>query len=130
MPQWRDDLYKYINGVIKKNGHKLYAIGGMPDHVHILVSMSPAQSISDLVADIKRSSSLWINNNHLVLGRFSWQDGYGAFSTNLSNSHSVANYITNNETHHKKKTFQEEYLNFLEICGIEYNPKYIFNDIE
>ena len=74
---WKDELYKYITGIVNNKGHKLMAIGGMPDHVHILVSMSPKQSISDLIADVKRSSSLWINENKFTIGKFSWQAGYG-----------------------------------------------------
>ena len=126
MPQWKDELYKYITGIITNNKHKLYAINGMTDHVHILVSMSPTQSVSDLVKDIKRSSSIWINDKHLVMGKFSWQDGFGAFSTNLANADKVVNYILNQEQHHHKVTFQEEYVAFLKEAGIEYNPKYLF----
>jgi REP element-mobilizing transposase RayT len=130
MPQWKENLYKYISGIITTQKHKLYAIVGMPDHIHILVSMSPDQSISDLVRNIKRSSSLWINENHFVLGRFSWQDGYGAFSTNLATTDKVVNYILNQEQHHHKTTFQEEYIAFLKEAGIDYDPKYLFSPID
>jgi REP element-mobilizing transposase RayT len=77
---WKDDLYKYISGIIRNNGHKLLSINGMPDHIHLLIGLRPTQSISDLLQDIKGNSSKWINEKHLVTGRFSWQEGYGAFS--------------------------------------------------
>jgi REP element-mobilizing transposase RayT len=128
--QWRDDLYKYMNGIIVNNGHKLFAIGGMPDHVHALVSMSPKQAPSDLLADVKRSSSLWINKNRLVMGKFSWQEGFGAFSYGKSQIPNVANYIETQEKHHKKRTFMEEYLEFLKLFEIEYDEKYVFKPIE
>jgi REP element-mobilizing transposase RayT len=128
--RWREDLYKYMNGIISNKGHKLFAIGGMPDHVHALVSMSPKQAPSDLMADIKRSSSLWINENRFVMGKFSWQEGFGAFSYGKSQISSVANYIEMQEQHHKKRTFIEEYLEFLKLFEIEYDEKYVFKSIE
>jgi putative transposase len=79
-PSWKNDLYKYMSGIIEQQGHKLYIINGMPDHVHILVSMSPNQAPSELMYHVKRSSSLWINQNRLAAGRFCWQEGFGAFS--------------------------------------------------
>jgi REP element-mobilizing transposase RayT len=128
--RWRDDLYKYMTGTITKKGHKLLVIGGMPDHVHALVSMSPKQSPSDLMADVKRSSSLWINDKRLVMGKFSWQEGFGAFSYGKSQIPDIANYIETQEKHHKKRTFQEEYLEFLKLFEIEYDEKYVFKSIE
>ncbi|GHU88575.1 IS200/IS605 family transposase [Bacteroidia bacterium] len=127
--RWHDDLYKYMTGTITNKGHKLLVIGGMPDHVHALVSMSPKQSPSDLMADIKRSSSLWINDS-LVMGKFSWQEGFGAFSYGKSQIPDIANYIETQEKHHKKRTFQEEYLAFLKLFEIEYDEKYVFKPIE
>lgn len=106
------------------------AIGGIEDHIHILVSMSPAQSPSDLMADVKRSSSLWINDNHFTKGKFSWQEGFGAFSYSKSQIHDVANYIENQEKHHRQKTFIEEYLDFLKRFEIEFDKQYIFKPIE
>jgi REP element-mobilizing transposase RayT len=128
--RWRDELYKYMTGAITNKGHKLLQIGGMPDHVHILVSMSPKQSPSDLMADVKRSSSLWINENRYVMGQFSWQEGFGAFSYGKSQIPDIANYIVAQETHHKKRTFIEEYLNFLKLFEIEYDERYVFKPIE
>ena len=128
--RWRDDLYKYMTGTITNKGHKLLTIGGMPDHVHILVSMSPKQSPSDLMADVKRSSSLWINEQRFVMGKFTWQEGYGAFSYGKSQIHTLANYIENQELHHHKRTFMEEYIEFLNVFEIDYDERYIFKHIE
>ena len=128
--EWKDDLYKYITGTISNKGHKLLAIGGVSDHIHILVSMSPTQSISDLMADVKRSSSLWINERKLVPGKFSWQSGYGAFTYNKQQISNVANYIEKQEEHHKVKKFREEYEDLLKDFGIEYDERYIFHEIQ
>ncbi|MCL2416886.1 MAG: IS200/IS605 family transposase [Bacteroidales bacterium] len=127
---WRDELYKYMTGTITNKGHKLLQIGGMPDHVHVFVSMSPKQSPSELVADVKRSSSLWVNENRFVMGKFSWQEGFGAFSYGKSQISNICNYIATQEQHHKKRTFQEEYLEFLKLFEIEYDERYIFKPIE
>ncbi|MDD3405727.1 MAG: IS200/IS605 family transposase [Sphingobacteriia bacterium] len=129
-PQWRDELYKYMTGTITNKGHKLLSIGGMPDHIHIFISMSPNQSPSSLMADVKRSSSLWINQNHFIKGYFSWQEGFGAFSYAKSQIHNVANYIETQEQHHSKRSFIEEYLDMLNKFGIDYDEKYIFKPIE
>ena len=128
--RWRDELYKYMTGTIANKGHKLLQIGGMSDHIHALVSMSPKQSPSDLMADVKRSSSLWINNKCLVKGKFSWQEGYGAFSYGKSQISDIAIYIENQEKHHKKRTFMEEYFEFLKLFEIEYDELYVFKPIE
>lgn len=127
---WKDELYKYITGIVKNNGHKLIAINGMPDHVHILIGMKPIQSISDLMQNVKGSSSKWINEKKFIPGRFSWQEGYGAFSYSDSQLNSVVKYIDNQTEHHKKRSFSEEYIELLERFGIEYNPKYILNEIK
>jgi REP element-mobilizing transposase RayT len=127
---WRDELYKYMTGTITNKGHKLLVIGGMPDHVHALVSMSPKQAPSDLMADVKRSSSLWINNRRLVMGHLSWQEGFGAFSYGKSQIPNIANYIETQEEHHKKRTFMEEYLDFLKLFDVEYDEHYVFKPVE
>ncbi len=102
----------------------------MPDHIHVLVGMRPTQSISDLMQDVKGNSSKWINDNHLVRGRFEWQEGYGAFSYGASQVPNVIEYILNQEAHHHKKTFIEEYKQLLEIFQIEYDERYIFKTPE
>ena len=119
--EWQDELYKYITGIITNNGHKLLQIGGMSDHVHVLFGMRPTQSLSELMQDIKGSSSLWINQKQLVLGKFSWQEGYGAFSYGKSQINNVIQYIQNQEIHHKKQIFADEYLELLKLFGVEYN---------
>jgi REP element-mobilizing transposase RayT len=128
--RWRDDLYKYITGIIAQQGHKLLQIGGMSDHIHVLISMSPKQAPSDLMFHIKRSSSLWINEKHLVMGKFSWQEGFGAFSYGKSQISDVSKYIEMQEVHHKKRTFMDEYLEFLKLFDIEYDERYVFKPIE
>jgi REP element-mobilizing transposase RayT len=124
--RWNDELYKYMAGIISEQGHKAYVINGMPDHIHALVSMNPSQSPSDLMYHVKKNSSAWINKNRYVMGRFSWQEGFGAFTYCKSSIPNVASYIENQEEHHKKKSFREEYIELLKSYGIDYNDKYIF----
>lgn len=126
---WKNDLYKYMAGIVKNNNHKLLSINGMPDHVHILVGLRPSQSISDLLQDVKGSSSKWINSMKLVKGKFEWQEGYGAFSYSKSHLGNVISYIENQEQHHKKKTFLEEYREFLDKFEVEYDEKYLFKEL-
>jgi len=123
-------IYKYINGIIEQQGHKLYVINGMPDHIHILISMSPKQAPSDLMYHIKRSSSLWINNNKLSIGKFSWQEGFGAFSLGKSQLRDKIIYIENQQEHHSRRSFQEEYLQFLQENDIDFDERYIFKPAE
>jgi len=127
---WEDRLYRYITGIIQNNGHKLLIINGIPDHIHILFGMRPNQSLSDLMQDIKGDSSRWINENKLVPGKFSWQEGYGAFSYAKSQVPTVIKYIQDQELHHAKRTFIDEYRKMLEDFGIEYDERYIFKPIE
>jgi len=127
---WKDELYKYITGIIQNHGHKVLAINGMPDHIHIFFGMRPTQSLSDLMQDIKGDSSKWINKNGYMKGHFSWQEGYGAFSYNKSNVKNVIQYIKNQEDHHLKKTFVEEYQDFLETFKIDFDERYVFKPID
>jgi REP element-mobilizing transposase RayT len=127
---WKDELYKYITGIVQNNKHKLIAINGMPNHIHVFVGYKPHQSIPDLLQDIKGSSSGWINSKKLVKGKFSWQEGYGAFSYSHSHIDKVVKYIMNQEEHHKKRTFKEEYIGLLQSFQIEYDEKYILKDIQ
>jgi len=126
---WKNDLYKYMAGIVKNNNHKLLSINGMPDHVHILVGLRPSQSISDLMQDVKAGSSKWINSMKLVKGKFEWQEGYGAFSYSKSHLGNVIRYIENQEQNHKKKTFLEEYREFLDKFEVEYDEKYLFKEL-
>ncbi|WP_431244572.1 IS200/IS605 family transposase [Flavobacterium sp. P21] len=126
---WKEELYKYISGIIKNNNYKLLAINGVEDHIHVLIGIRPAQSISELMKIVKQNSSKWINENKFAKTHFEWQEGYGAFSYSKSQIKAVVNYIENQELHHKKKTFKDEYLNFLEKFEIDYDEKFIFKDL-
>jgi putative transposase len=128
--KWQDELYKYITGIVSNNGHKLLAINGMPDHVHVLFGMRPSQSLSDLMQDIKGSSSKWINERGFVKGRFSWQEGYGAFSYCRSEVQNVIRYINNQKDHHSGKSFIDEYFEMLKESEIEYDDRYVFIPVD
>jgi REP element-mobilizing transposase RayT len=127
---WKDDLHKYIAGVIKGKDQKPIIVNGMPDHIHVFVGLRPAMAISDLVRDIKNNSSNFINDSRLVKGKFAWQEGYGAFSYAHSQLDTVYNYILNQEEHHKKKTFREEYIDFLQKFQVESTETYLFEWLE
>ncbi|MES2619397.1 MAG: IS200/IS605 family transposase [Bacteroidota bacterium] len=124
--QHKEELHKYITGIVQKRNHKMLAINSMPDHTHIFVGLKPTQSISDLVRDIKTNSSSFITEKKFVRGKFNWQEGYGAFSYSHSHIDAVVKYILNQEEHHRKKTFREEYIDFLKKFNVEYDEKYLF----
>jgi len=128
--EWQDRLYQYIIAIIQNHGHKVLSIGGMPDHIHLLFGFRPTQSLSELMQNVKRNSSEWINKEKLILGRFSWQEGYGAFSYSKSQIPQVIKYIESQEIHHKKQTFIDEYKKILNDFGLEYDERYIFEPIE
>ncbi|WP_410005833.1 IS200/IS605 family transposase [Aequorivita nionensis] len=128
-PEWKDELYKYITGIIQSYNHKMLQINGMPDHIHIFFGMRPTQSLSDLMKQVKQDSSKWINTKGFVNGKFSWQEGYGAFSYSKSHIPRVIKYITNQEEHHKTKTFANEYLELLKESGIDYDERYILKTV-
>jgi putative transposase len=128
--EWKDELYKYITGVIQKYDHKLLTINGMPDHVHIFFGMRPTQSLSDLIQDVKGGSSKWINEKKFIKAKFEWQEGFGAFSYSKSQASRVIAYIQNQETHHRKITFLDEYKKFLEKFEVDYDERYIFKEPE
>ena len=123
---WKDELYKYITGVIQNNNHKLLAINGMPDHIHVLFGLRPAQSLSDLMQDIKGDSSKWINQKGFVTSRFSWQEGYGAFSYSKSALPGIIDYIRNQEMHHQQKSFVDEYKTLLDEFDVSYEDRFLF----
>jgi len=125
-PERNNELQKYITGIVSGQKQKLIAINNMPDHLHLLVGIKPDMALSDLVRDVKAGSSKFINEQHWVMGRFSWQDGFGAFSYSHSQLGTVIRYIENQQKHHAKKSFREEYLTLLEKFGVEYDPQYIF----
>ena len=122
----KDDVYKYIIGVIKGCNQKPMIINGMPNHIHILIGFSPNISLSDLVRDIKTNTTKYINENKLVNGKFMWQKGFGAFTYSKSQIPRVIKYIHEQEKHHKKRTFREEYLDLLNKFEIEFENKYLF----
>lgn len=129
-PSWRDELFRYMGGIVKGKNQKPIIINGVGDHVHALVGIKPSVSISDLVRDIKNNASNFINNNRLVPGQFAWQEGYGAFSCSHRDIPGLYNYILAQEEHHRRKTFREEYLDFLDEFQVEHNPKYLFDWLE
>lgn len=129
-PNWKEELYKYITGIVQTHQHKLLAINGTANHLHVFVGYKPHQKIPDLLQDIKGGSSGWINKKGFVTGKFQWQEGYGAFSYSHSQIDPVVKYIMNQEAHHRKKTFREEYIQLLDHFDIVYDERYILKDIE
>ena len=127
LSEWRDDLHRYISGIITGKGAKSLAVGGWKDHVHIFFGMPVTTCIADFVGAVKAISSGWVNENKLIRGAFRWQPGYGAFSHSKSQRDTVINYIINQEDHHKIKTFKEEYLKMLNDFEVEYDEKYLFD---
>ena len=125
-PAFQDELYKYIAGIVNGKEQKSLAVNGMPDYMHVLVGLEPSMSIADLIRDIKNNSANFINDNHFLKHKFSWQEGYGVFSYSQSNFGNVIDYIKNQKEHHRKKTFRQEYLGFLKKFEIPFEEKYLF----
>ena len=129
-PEHNDELQKYITSIVTAQKHKLIAINNMPDHLHLLVGLQPDAALSDLMRDVKAGSSKFINEKRWVIGRFSWQEGFGAFSYSRSQLGTVIRYIENQQKHHAKKSFREEYVALLEKFDVEFDPRYIFKTCE
>jgi REP element-mobilizing transposase RayT len=127
---FREELFKYITGIVRNKKQKLIAINGMSDHVHVLIGLKPAMALADLVRDIKADSSDFINRKKWVRGRFSWQEGYGAFSYGHSQLDTIIRYIQNQEQHHRRRSFKDEYLTWLKKFEVPFEEKYIFKFIE
>ena len=125
---WKDELNKYITGLFQQNDHKMLQINSMPDHIHIFIGMRPAQSISSLVQNVKTESSKWIKEKGYCSAPFAWQEGYGAFSYSKSHVPDVIRYIQNQEAHHQKEPFLDEYRLFLSAFEIDYDEQYIFTE--
>jgi len=123
---WEERLYQYISGIIKGKEQKLIAINGVTDHIHILIGLEPNCCLSDLVREVKKASTVFINDNKLSKYKFNWQAGFGAFSYSKSHLDAVYKYVMNQKAHHKKKTFKEEYFDFLKKYEIPYEEKYLF----
>ena len=124
---FREELHKYITGIVENRKQKLIAINSVSDHIHILVGFGTTITIADLIHDIKIASTNFINTKHWVQGKFSWQKGYGGFSYSRSHLDRVVKYILNQQKHHQRKTFKEEYIEFLEKYEILYDSRYLFD---
>lgn len=127
---WRGELHKYIYGIITNKGQKPIIVNGVGDHVHCFIGLKPSMAISDLVRDIKNNSSKFINEKKYVKGKFQWQEGYGVFSYSHSQIENVYNYILNQEKHHEKKSFKDEYLELLKQFDVDYKEEYLFERME
>jgi len=127
---WEEQLYKYITGIVQNKDQKMLAINGMPDHIHFLIGMKPSCCLSDLIREVKKSSNEFVKEKKLSKYKFTWQEGFGAFSYSHSSLDNVIGYIMNQKDHHKKKTFKEEYIDFLNKFHIEHKPEYLFEWIE
>jgi putative transposase len=125
-PDLKEELQKYITGIVQNKGQKLIEINCMPDHAHLLIGLKPAIALSDLIREVKSSSTEFINRRKLVRGRFSWQEGFGAFSYSQSHLDVVIRYIRNQEQHHSKSTFKNEYLSLLSRFGVNHDSKFLF----
>jgi REP element-mobilizing transposase RayT len=123
---WKTELHQYIAGIVKGKEQKSIIVNGMADHIHVFAGLKPMMPVSDLARDIKNNSSHFINDQKLVRGKFAWQEGYGAFSYSHSHIGRVYDYILNQEQHHKKKNFKQEYLQFLKQFEVPYDEKYLF----
>jgi putative transposase len=128
-PVHNDELQKYITGIVTAQRQKLIAINNMPDHVHILIGQRPDSTLSELVGDIKSGSSNFINRKRWVKGRFNWQEGFGAFSYSHSHLTTVIRYIQNQQRHHRKRSFHDEYVALLDRFKVPYDERYIFKRI-
>ena len=129
-PEHNDELQKYITGIVSAQRHKLIAINNMPDHLHLLVGLRPDAALSELVRDIKANSSRFISDKRWVAGRFSWQEGFGALSYSRSQLGTVIRYIENQQKHHAKKSFRNEYTELLERFGVEFDQRYVFKSLD
>ena len=126
----KTELHGYIMGIITNKKQTVIQINSMPDHIHILVGITPDTTVSNLVRDIKANSSKFINQKRWVMGRFEWQVGFGAFSYSRSQLDDLVKYIKNQEKHHMRKTFREEYLEILKRFNVNYDERYIFDPVE
>jgi REP-associated tyrosine transposase len=128
-PENKEDLHKYIAGIVTERGQKLLAVHSMPDHTHLLAGLKPSMAVSDLARDVKNGSSNFVNRKGWVAGRFSWQEGFAAFSYGHSQISDVIQYIHNQPQHHARRSFRDEYLQFLRRFEIEHEEKFIFKDL-
>jgi putative transposase len=122
----RPEIFKYISGILKNINQFPLAVNGYKDHVHMFFEMQPDKTLSDIIKIVKANSSKWISENKMIPGNFEWQKGYSGFTYSRSQRNNVINYIMKQEEHHRKKTFREEYLELLELFGIEFDHRYVF----
>ena len=128
LENWKSELYKYISGIIANKDQKLMIVNGVPNHIHLLIGTKPNCNLSDLIRDIKANSSKWINEKKFTNFHFEWQTGFGAFTVSQSVVPNVIEYIKNQEEHHRKKTFKEEYVEFLKAYQIDFKDEYLFDE--
>ena len=128
-PEFKEELHKVITGIVRERQQKLLAVHCMPDHTHLLIGLKPSTALSDLVRDIKNGSSNFINRKQWLPGRFSWQEGFGAFSYGHSQISDVIRYIQSQQEHHARRSFREEYVQFLDKFEIEHDARFIFKDV-
>lgn len=126
--EWKPRLHQYITGIFQANEHKVLQVNSMPDHIHIFIGLRPHQAISSAVQNVKTESSKWIKDNEFCKSAFAWQEGFGAFSYSKSHVNRVIRYIQNQEVHHKKETFLDEYRRLLKAFEIDYAEQYIFKE--
>jgi putative transposase len=126
----REELHKYITGIVHNRNQKMLAINSMPDHLHMLVGFNTTMSIADFMEQVKSVSSKFINEKGRITGKFAWQRGYGVFSYSQSQMKNMINYILYQQEHHRQRSFREEYLMFLKEFEIDYIEKYLFEWIE
>lgn len=129
-PDWEPNLHKCITKIVEKKNHKMIAINGMPDHLHMFVGYRPAESISEFMKVVKGESSKWIEKEGFVKGKFSWQVGYGAFSYSRSHIDRVYKYIMNQKKHHQKRSFRDEYVAMLKKHNVDYDERFIFKTMD
>jgi len=128
--EWKDDMHQFITGIFQRNRHKMLQINSMPDHIHIFIGMRPHQSISSLIQNVKTESSKYIKEKNFCPQPFAWQEGFGAFSYAKNQVANVIRYVQNQQMHHRKESFLQEYRKFLTAFEIEWNEQYIFKELE
>jgi REP element-mobilizing transposase RayT len=126
--RWEDELYKYITGIIQNKDQKLLIINGVEDHIHMLIGIKPTCCLSDLIREVKKASTTFIKQKRLTRNRFFWQRGFGAFTCGYSQLDQLIHYIENQKIHHRKMTFENEYIEFLEKYDVDYKQQYLFCD--
>ena len=126
VPRIRDELFRYMGGIVKGEGGILLQIGGIPDHVHMVIKLKPAHTLSEIMQKVKGGSSKWVNEQKRLSGRFAWQDGYGAFTVSESQIPAVIQYVREQEKHHRNRSFKDEFIRILERHGVEYDDRYLW----